>query len=110
MSARQPLERSAPWLGLLTAAVGWGASHQVGSDSLFDDCVHRGPVFVVLVGIVGLSIVIVGGLFAWSEWRDTATTRGRRFLGLLGALLSLLVGFGIVLQSIASLIIPSCAG
>ena len=110
MSARHSLERSAPWLGLLTAAVGWGASHQVGSDSLFDDCVHRGPLFVAVVGVIGLSIVIIGGIFAWMEWRDTAATRGRRFLGLIGALLSLLAGFAVILQTIASLIIPPCAG
>ena len=27
-----------PWMGIAGAAIGWGLSHQVGSNGIFDDC------------------------------------------------------------------------
>jgi hypothetical protein len=48
-------------------------------------------------------------LFSWGLWRDREQTSGHGFVGLIGALLSALAGFAIILQAISALIIPPCA-
>ena len=100
------LARPQPFIGILLAASGWALSHQVGSDSVFDNCT-RGGAFVVVVSVIGLAITALGGLYAAMAWRGT--DRGRSFLGGLGALLALIAGFAIVLQIAAGLILPECA-
>jgi hypothetical protein len=109
MSARRLLEHLQPWLGIAAAALGWGATHQVGSASIFDDCRVATPGFVLLVGAVGLVVTIAGGLFSWDIWRHTEESQGRRFVGLTGALVAALAGFAVLLQSLSALIIPPCA-
>jgi hypothetical protein len=96
-----------PWAGLAAAAVGWAAAHQVGSDAVFDDCTVGGA-FVVLVCLGGLAVTVLGGLFSWSVWRGEES-EGRRFLGLVGALLAALAAFAILLQGASGLILPPCA-
>jgi hypothetical protein len=100
------IRRPQPFLGILLAAAGWALSHQVGSDTLFDDC-SRGGSFMVLVSLAGLLITAAGGFYASLGWRGT--DQGRSLLGLLGVLLAVLAGFAIVLQITAGLILPECA-
>jgi hypothetical protein len=109
MSARRPLQHVQPWLGLAAAALGWGVSHQVASNAIFDDCNRAGVGFVLLVCSFGLAAAVAGGLFSWGLWRDREQTSGHGFVGLIGALLSALAGFAIILQEISALIIPPCA-
>ena len=109
MPRRDLIHRPQPFLGLLLVAIGWALSHQLGSDAIFDDCVARHGGFVVLVSLVGLAITAAGGLYCLSAWRGYGGA-GRRFMGLFGALLSLIAGFAMVLQIAAGLILPSCAG
>jgi TRAP-type C4-dicarboxylate transport system permease small subunit len=107
---RTAVEHVAPWLGMLGAAAGWAISQQVGSDMAFDDCRVGDGGFVLIVGLIGLLVAAAGGYFSWDVWRrKSEETEGRRFIGLIGLLLALLTGFGIVLQSISGLILPSCA-
>jgi hypothetical protein len=109
MSARRALEHLQPWLGLAAAALGWGAAHQVGSASIFDDCNRAEPIFMLIVCGLGLAVTIGGALFSFDIWRHRDETPGRRFIGLIGALLAALTGFAIILQAISVLIIPPCA-
>jgi hypothetical protein len=109
MSARRLLEHLQPWLGLAAAAVGWGASHQVGSASIFDNCHRAEPVFMLVVCGLGLAVAVAGGFFSFDIWRRRDETPGRRFLGMTGTLLAALTSFAIILQAISALIIPSCA-
>ena len=102
------LERPQPLIAILLVSAGWALSHQWGSNSVFDDCAAAGGVTVVLVSLLGLVIVAAGGLYGYHAWR-TSTGSGRRFLGLLGALLALIAGFAVVLQIGAGLILPPCA-
>jgi hypothetical protein len=108
MEKRRTIEHLAPWLGLLGAAFGWGLTHQVGSDSAFDDCRTASASFIVVLCLIGLLITGVGGLFSWDIWRRREETEGRRFLGMLGALLAALAAFAILLQAISALILPRC--
>jgi hypothetical protein len=109
MSApRSGLEHAAPWLGIAAAALGWGLAHQVTSNSVFDDCAHRGPGFVLLVGFLCLALDVAGGFFSFDVWRRDPS-EGRRFIGLIGALLAGLAAFAILLQAASALILPQCA-
>jgi hypothetical protein len=108
MARRKTLEHMAPWLGLLGAGFGWGLAHQLGSNSVFDDCRTGTPLFIVAVSLVALLIALAGGYFSWDIWHRGKETEGRRFLGLLGTLLTAIASFAIVLQAVSSLIIPRC--
>lgn len=109
MSARRPLEHLQPWLGIAAAALGWAASHQVGSAAIFDNCNRAEPVFMLIVCGLGLAVAIGGGLFSFDIWRHREETPGRRFIGLTGTLLAALASFAIILQAVSVLIIPPCA-
>jgi len=106
---RHTIEHLAPWLGLVGAGVGWLVSQQVGSNAVFDDCRVGGGWFVVAVSLAGLAVAVAGGFYSLDVWRQREKeTEGRRFLGLLGALLALLAAFAIILQGTAALILPRC--
>ncbi len=102
------LARPQPFIGIVLVAAGWALSHQWGSNSVFDDCASSGGVVVVLTSFLGLVAVAVGGLYCLPAARGPVGS-GRRFLGILGALLALLAAFAIVLQIAAGLILPPCA-
>ena len=98
-----------PILGVLLVTAGWFVSHRVGSDSVFDDCAHRGGGFVVLVSFLGLVVAAAGGVYGYLAGKASVGP-GRRFFGVLTGLFAVLVGFAIVLQILAGLILPACAG
>jgi hypothetical protein len=108
MARKRAIEHVAPWLGMLGAAAGWFIAQQVGSNMAFDDCRVGDGAFALVAGLVGLLVVAAGGYFAWDVWRRAEETESRRFVGLLGLLLSLLTGFAIILQSVSGLILPAC--
>ena len=110
MKDRGTIEHLAPWLGLVAAGVGWALSHQVGSDSVFDDCRSNGNGFVLVACLIGLLIIAAGGYFSLDVWRDRGESEGRRFVGLLGGLIALLAAFAVVLQALAATILPRCVG
>ncbi len=109
MAQRRTIEHLAPWLGMVGAAMGWILAHQLGSNTVFDDCRVGDGGFVLMTGLLGLSFVIGGGYFSWDVWRRAEETEGRRFIGLLGFLLALLTGFAIILQTASGLKLPACA-
>ena len=103
------IEHLMPWAGIVLAGLAWFAAHQIGSDTVFDDCQAGNPLFNALVNLVGLALALLGGLFGWRIWRrDGDETEGRRFLGLLGMLFAMLLCFALVLQLVAGFIVPRC--
>lgn len=107
---RSTIEHLAPWLGLAGAAAGWIVSQQIGSTAVFDDCRTGEGWFVIAVSLGGLALTAAGGFYSLDVWRQgEEETEGRRFLGLLGALLAALAAFAITLQAVAALILPRCA-
>ena len=105
---RRPLEHLLPWLGMAAAAIGWGVSHQLSSNAVFDDCRTGSPGFVLIVCLGGLAATALGGYFSFDVWRRDES-EGRRFVGLVGALLAALAAFAIVLQAVSGLILSPCA-
>ena len=67
------------------------------------------PAFVVGISLAGLLLALLGGLASLAVWRrGGAETRGRRFVGAIGALLASLSAFAMIMQAVASLIVPAC--
>lgn len=107
---RSALASLAPWLGTIAAIVGWGLSHQIGSDSIFDDCAAGEGAFVLLVCAPALLLTVAGGVFSLGIWSGGGGEgEGRRFVALVSALLAALATFAIALQIAAGLILPACA-
>jgi hypothetical protein len=104
---RRTLEHVLPWTGIAAAALGWALAHQLGSDTVFDDC-RVGGGFVLLVCLGGLAITALGGFVSFGVWRRDES-EARRFLGLVGALLAALAAFAILLQAASGLILAPCA-
>jgi hypothetical protein len=98
-----------PWSGAIAGALGWSLSHQVASNSIFDDCTASGGGLVLLAGAAALLLTILGGILSLTAWRGGAAGEAGRFIGLLSAMLALLAGIAILLQSVAGLILPACA-
>ena len=63
-----------PWSGTIAGVLGWSLSHQIGSNSVFDDCTARGGGFVLAVGIVALLFTIAGGVVSLAVWRGMLIT------------------------------------
>jgi hypothetical protein len=106
---RSVLDHAQPWLGWVGGALGWALSHQIGSNAVFDDCRVGTPAFVVGICLAGLLLALLGGLASLAIWRrGRGEGAARRFVGAVGALFALLCGFAILLQAIASLIVPLC--
>lgn len=102
------LRRPQPLIGIFLAIGGWTLSHQIGSDSVFDDCTSRGGGFVIFVSLLGLIMAAAGGLYCLHTSRGSERS-GRSFLALTGVLLALMTSFAILLQLAAGMILPSCA-
>ena len=102
------LRRPQPLVGIFLAIGGWALSHQIGSESVLDDCTTRGGGFVIFVSILGIAMAAAGGLYCLHSWRASERC-GRSFLALTGMLLALMTSFAILLQLTAGLILPSCA-
>jgi hypothetical protein len=102
------LRRPQPLVGIFLAIGGWALSHQIGSESVLDDCTTRGGGFVILVSILGLIMAAAGGIYCLHSWRPSERS-GRSFLALTGMLLAVMTSFAILLQLAAGMILPSCA-
>ena len=96
-----------PWAGLAGAALAWALAHQIGSDSLFDDC-SAGLVLTTVVGVLTLLLTAVSGLASFRLWRRHGETAARRFVALLGWLFALLLALAILLPTIAAFLLPGC--
>ncbi|HYG28774.1 MAG TPA: hypothetical protein VD887_01015 [Allosphingosinicella sp.] len=108
---RKAAELLLPWSALIGGALGWGLSHQIGSNTIFDGCDPTALWLVLVVGILGLALTGVGALLSWRvRRRGEAESETRRFLALLTTLLAALLAIAIVLQTLSALVIASCFG
>ncbi|WP_340315455.1 hypothetical protein [Rhizorhabdus argentea] len=98
-----------PWSGMIGAGLGWVLSDQFGSNFTFDHCEAAHPVLMLVVGAIGLAIAVIGAVWSLPVWRDEPPS-GRRFVAALGVGMAALFAVAIILQTVASLIIPRCFG
>jgi hypothetical protein len=108
MKREGAIEHLMPWAGLVLAGLAWFAAHQVGSNATLDDCEAGTPLFNLAVNLAGLALASAGGFFSWKIWRRRDETEGRKFLGLVGLLVALLLCFALLLQLASGFIVPRC--
>lgn len=100
-----------PWAGWIGVLLGWGLTHQIGSNSVFDKCAKMGPLPITLLGLSGLAVIAAGGLLSLKiRRRGNAESPARRNLGLIGLMLSGVFAVAIAWQTISAFIIPRCFG
>jgi hypothetical protein len=97
-----------PWAGLALGTVGYFITHQLGSDSTFQDCRVGSPMMVVVAMIVGLAIIGLGALGSWRVYAGDGETPSRRLVSTVGLLACALYAMGVVLPFIAAMVIPRC--
>jgi hypothetical protein len=96
---------------LIGGALGWGLSHQIGSNTVFDGCNPAALWVVLVVGILGLALTGAGAFLSWRvSRRGEAESETRRFVAMLTTLLAGLLAIAIVLQTLSALVIASCFG
>jgi hypothetical protein len=97
-----------PWAGLALGTAGYFLAHQLGSDSTFQDCRFSSPWIVLLATLLGLAVVSAGTLGSWRIYARRSETPARRLVAVVGLLACALYAIGIILPSIAALLIPRC--
>lgn len=97
-----------PWAGLALGTAGYFITHQLGSDSTFQDCRVGSPMMVIVAMIVGLLIIGIGALGSWRVYAGDGETASRKLVSIVGLLACALYAMGVVLPFIASLVIPRC--
>jgi len=103
----------APWSGLIAAPVAWLIHHQGLGDAIYFDCTNGNPGSAIVLGAV--SLLILAGA-AWLSWQGRRSPdavevepQARFFLSMISILLCALLGFAVLLQTLAGLIVPACA-
>jgi hypothetical protein len=97
-----------PWAGLALGTVGYFITHQLGSDSTFQDCRVASPMMVVIAMVVGLAIIGLGALGSWRVYAGDGETPSRRLVSIVGLLACALYTMGVVLPFVAAMVIPRC--
>ena len=97
-----------PWSGLALGTTGFFLSHQLGSDSTFQDCRVGSPLIVTIGVVVALLIIGLGALGSWRVYAAPGEGPARKLVATVGLLACALYAIGVILPFIAALVIPRC--
>lgn len=97
-----------PWAGLALGTAGFFIAHQLGSDATFQDCRVGSPWIVFAATLIGLAVVGAGAAGSWRIYAARAESPARRLVATVSLIACALFALGIVLPSIAALVIPGC--
>lgn len=103
-------DRLWPWSGLIGAGLGWLLTQQLGSDTSFGNCAVMNPLLALFIGLCGLAITAAGGVLSYLAWRGGRADGARWFIAAVGVGAACLFAVAILLQTVASFIIPRCYG
>jgi phosphoglycerol transferase MdoB-like AlkP superfamily enzyme len=106
--AERVRDRFMPWSGIALGTVGFFLTHQLGSDSVFQDCRVGSPTMVIVATIAGLALIALGALGSWRIYGADAETPARKLVAVVGLMASAFFALGVILPLIASLVIPQC--
>jgi hypothetical protein len=101
-------DRFLPWSGLALGTTGYFLAHQLGSDTVFQDCRVGSPGMVIVAMIVGLAIVGLGALGSWRVYAGERDGPARHLVAVVSMLACIFFAIAIVLPFIASMVIPPC--
>lgn len=96
-----------PWAALIGAGLGWFGSQQLGSNFTFGGCFRSGAIPMLLICLAGLALAGLGAFLSLRVWRGSGE-EAERFVAGIGMLVGLVLGFAILLQILAGLILPRC--
>lgn len=108
MSAARIRDLFMPWSALALGTTGFFLAHQIGSNSVFQDCAFSSPLMVVVGTIVGLGFIALGALGSSRIYANDSETAARKLVAIVGLMACALYVLGIILPLIASLVIPQC--
>ena len=108
MSAKTIRDGFMPWAGLALGTAGYFLTHQLGSDSTFQDCRVGSPLIVTIATVAGLAIVGLGAFGSFGVFRSDNEAPSRRLVAVVSLLSCALFALAIILPFLASLIIPRC--
>ena len=100
--------RWTPWIGLIVPPIAWAIHHQVGANLVIYDCRLGGSGVIALVGVVMALISLTSAMISWSSLRNATGMEVRTFAAYLGALSGGLFCLALVLQTLATLMLPAC--
>jgi hypothetical protein len=101
-------DRFMPWSALALGTAGFFLAHQIGSDSVFQDCRFSSPAMVIVGTIVGLSFIAIGAFGSWRIYASDSETPARKLVAAVGLMACALYALGVVLPLVASMLIPQC--
>lgn len=108
--------RLLPWSGWLLGGLGWAISAQFGSDLVMLDCGAARPARMVAIGAAAALTALAGAFLSFRHARasragtDQPHAGSTRFLALVSGMAALIFLGAILLQTVSSLIVPSCHG
>ena len=108
MKAERMRDRFMPWAGLALGTTGFFITHQLGSDSVFQDCKFSSPGIVIVAALIGLALVALGALGSWRVYGAEGEGPARRMVAVVSVLSCAFFALAIILPFIASLVIPPC--
>lgn len=97
-----------PWAGLALGTLGYFLTHQVGSDSTFQDCRTGSPWIVIFGVLLGLAVIAAGAIGSWGVYARREEAPARRLVAIVSLLAAALFALGATLPFLAALIIPRC--
>ncbi|WP_407179049.1 hypothetical protein [Bradyrhizobium sp. STM 3562] len=111
MRAYRILARLWAWAGLWVAALLWAINAMLGLNLSYADCVKQIHASA-MISLAALIVTCLAGALSWRSARADITgfssPRTFRFIGALSALSSLVFGFALILQTIASVVLTGC--
>jgi len=100
-------ERILPWTGFVLGALGWAVSQQWGSDRVNDGCLTAWSWQTVLIGLLGLTAVLIGAWLSLDAGRRSAAPTAR-FVAALSLAADVVFALAILFHTLSPLIIPRC--
>jgi len=108
VKAERAFDRFLPWGGLALGTAGFFVAHQLGGDSVFQDCAFSSPLMVAIGTVAALILIALGAAASWRVFSADAEPQARKLVSAISLMACLLYTMGVLLPLIAAMIIPRC--
>ena len=108
MNSKPIVDGAKPWAGMIGGSLGFALAHQIGSDSVFNNCDAASPWAVIIGTLIGLLLIGGGAFSSWGVMRGRGEGPARQLIATVSVLACALFLLAIVLPAIAAMIIPRC--
>lgn len=100
--------RAAPWAGLIAGPLGWSLHQQALADILHFNC-HLGSATLGVIGLLLSGLLMVAGAWLSLLSRNAlGATPARQFIATLSVMAAAIFFFAVLLQTLATMILPGC--